>query len=99
MLWTSDRATLPAMPEEPTEVDLEQMAEDWLRMRGEISELRKQNRELKENLRDVLRILGVTSGIPFVQPGMRLLPEQMMDYKAAVERLRQQYFEFPDEAS
>jgi hypothetical protein len=85
--------------EDIPEGDLDQLIEDWPRMREEISKLKKRNEELEANIRDVLRILGVTSGIPFVQPKMTMLPEQEMRYDDALERLRHQYFDFPEDPS
>jgi hypothetical protein len=64
-----------------------------------INELRGEIAGLRENLRDVLRILGVVYGTPFVQPKMTMLPEQALGYDAAIERLRHQYFEFPKDPS
>jgi hypothetical protein len=60
----------------------------------EINALKAEIAGLRDNTRDVLRIVGVSYGIPFVQPGMRLLPEQAMGYDASLERLRRKYFEF-----
>jgi hypothetical protein len=65
----------------------------------EIKQLKAEVAGMRENLKDVLRILGVVSDVPFVQPGMRLLPEQQKGYDDALLRLRQQYFEFPDDPS
>ena len=39
---------------EPTEEDLEQLAEDWPRMRKEIADLKKQNSDLKQALVNVV---------------------------------------------
>jgi hypothetical protein len=65
----------------------------------EIKQLKAEIAGLRENLKDVLRILGVVYDVPFVQAGMRLLPEQQKGYDDALLRLRQQYFEFPDDPS
>jgi hypothetical protein len=45
---------MAAMPDEPTQDDLEQMAEDWPRVRKEIADLKKQNGELKQALVNVV---------------------------------------------
>jgi hypothetical protein len=65
----------------------------------EIKQLKAEIAGLRENLKDVLRILNVVYGTPFVQPGMPLLPEQRKGYNEALDRLRKQYFEFPDNPS
>jgi hypothetical protein len=65
----------------------------------EIKQLKAELAALRENVKDVLRILNVVYGTPFVQPGMHLLPEQRKGYEEALERLRLQYFEFPDNPS
>jgi hypothetical protein len=65
----------------------------------EIRQLKAEIAGLRENLRDVLRILNVVYGTPFVQPGMQLLPEHRKGYDEALDRLREQYFEFPDNPS
>jgi hypothetical protein len=65
----------------------------------EIKQLKAEIAGLRENLIDVLRILNVVYGTPFVQPGMQLLPEQRKGYDEALDRLRHQYFEFPDNPS
>jgi hypothetical protein len=65
----------------------------------EIKQLKAEIAALRENLKDVLRILNVVHGTPFVQPGMQLLPEQRKGYDEALDRLRKQYVEFPDNPS
>jgi hypothetical protein len=59
-----------------------------------INEIRAEIAGLRENLKDVLRILGVVYGAPFVRPGM-LLPEQAMGYDVALERLRHEFPDYP----
>ena len=66
---------------------------------AEIKQLKREIAGLKENLKDVLRILGVVYGQPYVQPKMGMLPEQLKGYDEALARLRAQYFEFPEKPS
>ena len=62
----------------------------------EIKQLKAEIAGLRENVKDVLRILNVVYGTPFVQRGTMLPPEQRKRYDEALDRLREQYFEFPD---
>jgi hypothetical protein len=64
---------------------------------AEIKQLKREIAGLKENLKDVLRILGVVYGQPYVQPKKSMLPEQSKGYDEALARLRAQYFEFPEQ--
>ena len=64
---------------------------------AEIKQLKREIAGLKENLKDILRILGVVYGQPYVQPKMTMLPEQSKGYDEALARLRAQYFEFPEQ--
>jgi len=65
----------------------------------EIKQLKREIAGLRENLKDVLRILGVVYGTPYVQPKMTMLPEHSKGYDEALARLRGEYFEFPDDPS
>jgi hypothetical protein len=65
----------------------------------EIKQLKREIAGLRENLKDVLRILGVVYGTPYVQPKMTMLPEHSKNYDEALARLRGEYFEFPDDPS
>ncbi|MBV9877418.1 MAG: hypothetical protein JO025_22000 [Verrucomicrobia bacterium] len=58
---------------------------------AEIKQLKREIAGLKENVKDVLRILGVVYGQPYVQPRMSMLPEQTKGYDEALARLRAQY--------
>ena len=65
----------------------------------EIKQLKAEIAGLRENVKDVLRILNVVYDTPFVQRGILLPPEQRKRYDEALDRLREQYFEFPDNPS
>jgi hypothetical protein len=54
----------------------------------EIKQLKREIAGLRENLKDVLRILGVVYGTPYVQPKMTMLPEHSKGYDEALARLR-----------
>ena len=66
---------------------------------AEIKQLKREVAGLKENLKAVLRILGVVYGQPHVQPKMTMLSEQSKGYDEASARLRAQSFEFPENPS
>jgi hypothetical protein len=66
---------------------------------AEIKQLKREVVGLKENLKDVLRILGVVYGQPYIQPKKTMLSEQSKGYDEALARLRAQYFEFSEKPS
>ena len=66
---------------------------------AEIKQLKREVAGLKENLKDVLRILGVVYGQPYIRPKKTMLPAQSKGYDEALARLRAQYFEFPEKPS